>query len=386
VIDVAHARAQTPGCDGSMIHFNSAGASLQPRCVLDAVTDHLNLEARLGGYRALEQASGRAEAVYASAARLLQCATDEIALTESATRAWDVAFASFPLAPGDRILTAKAEYASNVLALLQAARRRGVAIDLAPDDRHGQVDVEALAALIGPRTRLIALTHAPTDSGLVNPAAAVGRAARAAGVPLLLDACQTAGQLPLDVEALGCDMLSFTGRKYLRAPHGTGVLYVRRAWIERMEPPTVDLRAATWAGPDHYDIRRDARRFETWEAAHASRLGLGAAIDHALDWGLDAIRARIERLAQTLRARLADSPGVTVNDRGMVLSGLVTFTRDGEAPIDAQRRLQAQDINVSVTAPGYARFDGATPRIRASVHYFNTEAEIDRFITALETK
>jgi len=385
VIDVARARAQTPGCDGGMIHFNSAGASLQPRCVLDAVTDHLNLEARLGGYRALEQASGRAEAVYASAARLLQCATDEIALTESATRAWDVAFASFPLAPGDRILTAKAEYASNVLALLQAARRRGVAIDLAPDDRHGQVDVEALAALIGPRTRLIALTHAPTDSGLVNPAAAVGRAARGAGVPFLLDACQTAGQLPLDVEALGCDMLSFTGRKYLRAPRGTGVLYVRRAWIERMEPPTLDLRAATWAGPDHYDIRPDARRFETWEAAHANRLGLGAAIDHALDWGLDAIRARIERLAQTLRARLADSPGVTVHDRGVVLSGLVTFTRDGEAPIDAQRRLQAQDINVSVSAPGYARFDGATPRIRASVHYFNTDAEIDRFITALET-
>ncbi len=384
MIDVARARAQTPGCNGGMIHFNNAGASLQARCVLDAVKGHLDMEARLGGYRALEQEAARVEAVYASAARLLNCAPDELALTESATRAWEVAFASFPLAPGDRILTAKAEYASNVLTLLQAARRRGVAIDLAPDDADGQVDIDALASLIGPRTRLIALTHAPTDGGLINPAEAVGRVAQAAGVPFLLDACQTAGQLPLDVEALGCDMLSFTGRKYLRAPRGTGVLYVRRAWIERMEPPALDLRAATWTGPDRYDIRPDARRFETWEAAHANRLGLGAAIDDALGWGLDAIRARIDRLAQMLRARLADLPGTTVHDRGRVRSGIVTFTREGETPGDAQRRLQAQDINVSVTAPGYARFDGATPRIRASIHYFNTEAEIDRFITALE--
>lgn len=382
-MDVARARRETPGCDGGMIHFNNAGASLQPRCVLAAVKGHLDLEAQLGGYRALDQAADRVEAVYASAARLLNCAPDEIALTESATRSWDAAFAALPLTPGDRILTAKAEYASNVIAMLQA-ERRGVAVDLAPDDEHGQVDVDALAALVGPRTRLIALTHAPTDSGLVNPAAAVGRVAQAAGVPFLLDACQTAGQMPLDVAALGCTMLSFTGRKYLRGPRGTGVLYVRRDWIERMEPATLDLRAATWSGPGNYAIRPDARRFETWEAAHANRLGLGAALDDALGWGLEAIRARIDHLAQSLRARLGQLPGVTVHDRGLVQSGLVTFSRDGEAPADAQRSLQAQDINVSVTAPGYARFDGAVPRIRASVHHFNTEAEIDRFITALE--
>ena len=383
MIDVPKARQQTPGCSGTMIHFNNAGASLPSAAVLDTVVAHLQREAQIGGYRALDEVKPRIEAVYASVARLLNAAPDEIALMESATRAWNTAFAALAFAPGDRIITARAEYASNVLTLLHAARRRDVVIDLVPDDETGQVDVAALERLIGPRTKLIALTHAPTDSGLVNPVAAVGRLARAAGVPFLLDACQSVGQMPVDVAAIGCDMLSATGRKFLRAPRGTGFLYVRRAWLERLDPPTVDLASASWTGLDHYEIRPDARRFETWENATAGRLGLGVAVGEALALGLGAIQARITTLAGALRARLSAMPGIQVHDRGPVLSGIVTFSRAGEAAADVQRRLQASEINVSASAPGYARFDGVAPRVRASVHYFNIEAEIDRFCACL---
>jgi cysteine desulfurase/selenocysteine lyase len=377
MIDVARARRETPGCDGRLIHFNNAGAALPPACVTGAAIAHLQRESQVGGYRALAEAAERLEAVYASVARLLNADPGEIALMESATRAWDAAFTALAFAPGDRIITARAEYASNMLTLLHAARRQGVVIDLAPDDADGQLDVAALAGLIGPRTRLIALTQAPTDSGLVNPVAAVGRLARAAGVPFLLDACQSVGQMPVDVAVIGCDMLTATGRKFLRAPRGTGFLYVRRAWLDRLDPPTLDLRAATWTGPDRYEIRPDARRFETWEASAANRLGLGAAVDHALGWGLDAIRARIDGLARMLRQRLAER-GADVADRGPVLSGLVTFST-AEPPAALVARLQAAEVNVSVTAPGWARFDGAPPRVRASVHYYNTEDEVERF-------
>ncbi len=381
MIDVARARRETPGCDGRLIHFNNAGAALPPACVTDTVIAHLQRESQVGGYRALADAAERVEAVYASVARLLNADPGEIALMESATRAWDVAFTALAFAPGDRIITARAEYASHMLTLLHAARRQGVEIDLAPDDADGQLDVAALAGLIGPRTRLIALTQAPTDSGLVNPVAAVGRLAREAGVPFLLDACQSVGQMPVDVAAIGYDMLTATGRKFLRAPRGTGFLYVRRAWLDRLDPPTLDLRAATWTGPDQYKIRPDARRFETWEASAANRLGLGAAVDYALGWGLDAIRARIDGLAQVLRARLAER-GADVADRGPVLSGLVTFSTS-EPPAALAARLQAAEVNVSVTVPGWARFDGAPPLVRASVHYYNTEDEVERFVALI---
>lgn len=379
MIDVDAARAQTPGCGSDMIHFNNAGASLQPDCVTGAVIRHLQRETVVGGYRALAEAAPALEAVYASVATLLNAAPSEIALVESATRAWNAAFTAFAFQPGDRILTARAEYASNMLTLLHAARRMGVEIDLAPDDGSGQVDVAALAALIGPRTRLIALTHAPTDSGLVNPVAEIGHLAQATGVSFLLDACQSVGQMPVDVAAIGCTMLTATGRKFLRAPRGTGFLYVRQDWQDRLDPPTLDLRAATWTGPGSYAIRADARRFETWEASAALRLGLGAAVDHALGWGLGDIRARIDHLARVLREGLMRG-GAAVADRGEILSGIVTFTT-GEAPEEMAARLQAANINVSVSAPGWSRFDGAPNRVRASVHYYNTEDEIERFVT-----
>lgn len=380
MIDVARARAETPGCQGGLIHFNNAGAALPPACVTEAVVGHLRREAQIGGYRALAEAEERVAAVYASVARLLNAVPGEIALVESATRAWAAAFTAFAFAPGDRIITARAEYASNMLTLLHATRRQGVVVDLVPDDAEGQLDVAALAALVGPRTRLIALTHAPTDSGLVNPVAAVGRLARAAGVPFLLDACQAAGQMPLDVAEIGCDMLSATGRKFLRGPRGTGFLYVRSAWLDRLDPPVLDLRAADWTAPDAYALRPDARRFELWEASHALRLGLGAAVDTALGWGLAPIRARIDGLARLLRRRLAEQ-GATVADRGAVLSGIVTFST-AEDPAAMAARLQAMEMNVSVSAPGWSRFDGAPPRVRASLHYYNTEDEIERFVAA----
>jgi cysteine desulfurase / selenocysteine lyase len=377
-LDVGRARAETPGC-AEVVHFNNAGAALPPQPVLDTLIGHLELEARIGGYEAAERAQAELHGVYASIARLLNCSPDEVALVESATRAWDIAFYALPFAPGDRILTSRAEYASNYIALLQVARRTGAVIEVIPDDDSGQISLEALERAIE-GARLMALTHVPTNGGLVNPAAEVGRLARTAGVLYLLDACQSVGQMPIDVEAIGCDMLSATGRKFLRAPRGTGFLYVRQPLLEQLEPPFLDLHAATWTAPDSYELRSNAQRFEAWESNVAARLGLGAAVEYALDWGLAPIRERVFALAAELRTRLAAMPGVSVHDRGVERCGIVTFTLQQRSAAAVRQALARQAINVWVSPVEYARLDRQTQDVvRASVHYYNTEAEIERF-------
>lgn len=386
MIDLDRARRDTPGCE-RVIHFNNAGAALPPRPVVDAVVDHLRLEETVGGYEAAAMAHDAAERAYDAIAALVGCDADEVALVENATRGWDMAFYSLSLAAGDRILTSAAEYESNVLAFLQVAQRTGARVDVVPSDDTGQISLEALERSIDDRVKLISLTHVPTNGGLVNPAADVGRVARAAGIPFLLDACQSAGQVPLDVGEIGCDMLAATGRKYLRGPRGTGFLYVRRSLIDRLDPPFIDLRAAEWVARDSYRIQPDARRFETWEANVAARIGLGVAVDYALEWGSAPIWERVSRLAESLRGQLQAIPGVAVRDLGEVRCGIVSFTVDGIAPEEIGRRLAAQSINVSVSLDRYTRYDmdarNLSAVVRASVHYYNSEDEVERVCTAI---
>ncbi|MFI6316876.1 aminotransferase class V-fold PLP-dependent enzyme [Nonomuraea sp. NPDC050556] len=386
-LDVERARADTPGC-AEVVHFNNAGAALAPVQVTEAVVEHLRLEARIGGYEAAARAAARVDDVYGAIARLIGCGSHEVAVVENATRAWDMAFYGMRFGPGDRILTSRAEYASNVIAFLQVAARTGARVEVVDDDEYGQLSTADLARRLDDDVKLVAVTHAPTQSGLVNPAAAIGRLTRAAGVPFLLDACQSVGQLPVDVAEIGCDMLSATGRKFLRGPRGTGFLYVSDRLIEELEPPFLDLHAATWTAADRYEIRSDARRFENWETNYAAKIGLGVAVDYALGWGIGPIHERVTALAQLLRGRLAELPGLTVRDHGEQLSGIVTFTSDRMPAVEVQRRLGAAGINTSVSSVTSARYDlGARDLaavVRASVHYYNTEEEIDGLCAALD--
>jgi cysteine desulfurase / selenocysteine lyase len=384
--DIDRARADTPGVMEG-IFLDSAGSSLMPGQVLERVLAHLHLEARLGGYRARENTEAEVAAVYQTVARLLHCDSREVALLESATRAWDAAFYALRFRPGDRILTDVSVYGSNYLALLQTARRSGAEIVVVPDD-EGQLDLDALDAAVDERTRLIAITWIPTGSGRVNPAAAVGAIARAHDVMCLLDACQAVGQLPIDVSELGCDFLTGTGRKYLRGPRGTGFLYVRDALIDELEPPVVDVRSADWVAREAYRLRSDARRFETWEMNFAAVLGLGSAIEYALRWDLEITWYRIKMLADRLRRRLEEIPGVSLHDTGKVRCGIVTFSIEGLRAAELKRKLADNDCTVSVSRVSSQRLDfetrGLEEVVRASVHYFNSADELDRFAATIE--
>ncbi len=378
-------RAATPGVKHA-VHFNNAGASLMPVRVAQKVMDYLNHELLYGGYETAEKFASEIEEVYQVIANYLNCSAGEIAITENATVAWGQAFQSIPFQAGDVILTSMAEYASNYIAFLQLKKRLGISIEPIPNDSHGQLDVEALEGMIHPKVKLIAVTHVPTNGGLVNPAARIGAVARKYDIWYLLDACQSVGQMPINVKELGCDFLSATSRKFLRGPRGVGFLYVNKRRLSQLEPPVLDLHSASWKSSESYEMREDARRFENWEFNLAGVVGMSEAVKYALELGLDSIWERIQVLGNHLRSSLSDVPGIEVHDLGQEKSGIVSFNGPFQA-MELKRHLFKAGFNVSIIRADGTLLDMSDRQlnfmIRASVHYYNNEEEINRFTNFL---
>lgn len=383
-MDVEALRAETPGC-ARRLHLNNAGAALLAQPTLDAMTAHLRLEAEIGGYEAAAAAQDAVAACYAGIAALVGGRASEVALFDNSTHAWNAAFYSVPLGPGDRILTGRAEYGSNVLAYWQAARRAGAEVVAVPNDSHGQLDVTALAGLVDERVKLIGVSHVPTGGGLVNPAAQIGRIARDAGVLFLLDATQSVGQFPVDVDAIGCDLLTGTGRKFLRGPRGTGFLWARTAALDRLDPFVAEIGSATWDGGSGFTWADGAQRFESWEKSYVNIAGLGAAVRQALELGADAIGSRTAMLGARLRSQLGALPGVSVHDLGEVRCAIVTARVAGVPATEVAAALGRAGVNVSTTVAGHSPLDAQDrpvhPLVRFSPHYYNTEEELDRAVS-----
>ncbi|PVE23816.1 aminotransferase [Microvirga sp. KLBC 81] len=385
-IDVARIRSETPGCS-VVAHFNHSSCSLPPLQVTQTITEHLQREALYGPSEMGVAVADDVQATRQAAAQLLNASVEEIALTGSGSQGWGLAFASLPpLREGDRILIGRHEWGGNLSTMHRAAQKAGATVEVVPCRDDGCVSPEALASMLDDRVRLIALTWLPATNGLINPAAEIGRIARSAGVPYFIDAGQALAQVPVDVEAIGCDVLKGAGRKFLRGPRGTALLYVRRAFLKKLETPYLDVLSGPWknGAPEPRD---DARLFETGENSFALQLGLGTAIRYTLAIGVDVIRARINQLARDLRQRLSDIPAVTIHDGGQERSGIVAFTVRGLTPQEVRVSLAAEKINVAAIAAAYTPLDmaarGLTEIVRASVSYFTTEEEIERLVKAI---
>lgn len=385
-------RADTPAAGAGRIHLNNAGAALMPLPVFNAIRHHLEREIRLGGYEAADEVAGRIDRVYDEVAGLLQApAGRNIALVENATVAFAQALSAYDPGPGDVVLTTRNDYASNQLMYLSLAERRGVEIVRAEDRPEGGVDPESVRSLLRRRRPvLVAVTWVPTNSGLVQPVEEIGRICEAEDVPYLVDGCQAVGQMPVDVASLRCDFLAGTGRKFLRGPRGTGFLYVSdRALAANRKPLFLDMRGADWVGADRYELRPDARRFENWEFAYALLMGLGEAAWYARGVGVDTGWARARALALRVREGLAAIDGVRVLDRGAELCAIVTAEVEGRPAGEVVAALREQGINTSAIDRVSAVLDmdekGAATALRISPHYYNTEAEIDASLAALES-
>ncbi len=387
-MDIDRLRAETPACF-ERVHLNNAGAALMPEPVVRTVREHFELETRIGGYEAEDARRGEIEAAYAAIAGLVGARPRNIAFAESATAAFAQALTSIPFRPGDAILTTRNDYVSNQLLFLSFERRLGVRVLRAPDVPEGGVDVDAVDEMLRRETpRAVCVTHIPTNSGLVQDVEGIGRVCRERDVLYVVDGCQSAGQMPVDVEAIGCDFYSATSRKFLRGPRGAGFLYVSdRALDLGLAPLAIDMHGAEWTDEDRYRLAGDAKRFETFESAWPVVLGMAEAARYAQALGLDAIEHRIRQLAERLRDSLRELPRVRVLDRGKKLCGIVSISVEGHDPRALMRTLRERGINTSAQGRPSALLDydakGIDASLRLSPHCYNTEAELDTAVDAL---
>ncbi|MFC0626092.1 aminotransferase class V-fold PLP-dependent enzyme [Kribbella deserti] len=388
LLDIEALRADTPGV-AEVIHLNNSGCGLLATPVLETMLEHLRLEARIGGYEASAARSAEVQGFYAELAALINAQPRNIAFASSATHAYSTALSAIAFEPGDVILTTRNDFISNQIAFLSLRKRFGVRVVHAPDLPEGGVDVDAMAALMrSERPRLVAATHIPTNSGLVQPIAEIGRHCRELDLLYLVDACQSVGLYPIDVEEIGCDLLTSTCRKFLRGPRGSGFLYVSDRVLEAgHEPLFVDMRGARWTGPDTYQAVETAGRFEEWEFPYATVLGCAAAARYARQVGVEVVAQRSPALGAELRELLAEIPGVAVLDRGRVLGAMVTFSIEGWQAEPFKAAMDARRINSALSFREFAQFDFADKNVtwclRLSPHYYNTSDELAEVAAAV---
>ncbi len=386
-MDIQQLRKET-SATSKIIHFNNAGASLMPDVVVSAMKAYIDSEAKMGSYESAAYFDKELNLFYHHAAQLINASSEEIAFTESATVAWQRAIHSIPFENGDIILTCVSEYASSYIAYLQLAKLKGVSVKVVPNDCFGAIDIDALKREINPKVKLISICHIPTGNGLINPAEAVGDVARNNNILYLLDACQSVGQYPVDVEKIHCDFLSVTGRKYLRGPRGTGFLYARHSTTSHLEPAYLDLHGAEWMSKDHYRMRIDAKKYETWESNLSAKYGLSIAIDYLNKLGIENVSKLVMSLAAYFRSCLGEVTGAQVLDTGVSQSGIVTFTYKDMSPQSIKDYLSAHGVNVSIIVASSSLLDleerNVSEAVRASVHYYNTKGEIDKTISLIK--
>lgn len=380
-------RRQTPGLAGR-VHLDNCGSALMPRPVVDALKQAMDREIAVGGYVAQEQQAEALEHSYQSLVRLFGGQVSDYAFVGSAVEGWTKAFYSLPMRAGGNIVTAYNEYCSNYVAYLQIAKRHGVEIRVAQQAHGGGIDLDHLTSLIDDKTQVISISHMPSSSGEINQVAEVGRIAKTAGVLYVLDACQSAGHVPVSIADIGCDVMTGTSRKFLRGPRGIGFLYVNERARSLMDPVVLTNQSAEWTSKDAYTLRTDTRVFEAWERSVVNQLGFTAAIDYLLDIGVERATGQIANNALYLRQKLADCSTVQVACPPSAISAIVTFNVEGKTPVDVKARLAKQGIAVQIASVVHTRLDlerrGIDSAVRVSPHYYTSQSDMDHFIEAIQ--
>jgi selenocysteine lyase/cysteine desulfurase len=388
-MDIDLLRQQTPGCT-EKTHFNNAGASLMPQSVIDAMVEHINLEATMGGYEVADLKAKEVLGFYDSAAQLLNCNATNIAFTSSATNSFSRALSCIPFREGDFILLANEDYISNQIAFLSLQKRFKIKILRSASLPSGGVDVADLKRLMDAHhPKLVSLTHVPSNTGLIQPVETVGELCAERDIYYLVDGCQSTGQIPVDVKKIKCDFLSATMRKFLRGPRGAGFLYVSDKIInQKLEPLFIDMRGADWIAANEYSPRMDARRFEDWELPYSLVLGSKAATDLALAVGINEIQVRNKYLCNLVRKAISSIDHLRLLDIGENQSSIITVEMPNRKPQEVLQELRQQGINTSVGYRSFALIDFDAKHVdwalRISPHYYNTEREVEKLIHAIK--
>ncbi len=381
LIDITKVRADTPGCT-QKIFLNSAGSSLMTKGVVNVMQSYLEKEMILGGYQTVPFFQHEIDAFYLHASALLHTSPANIAFNFNATDAYAKAVSSIPFRSGDFILTTEDDYVSNYILFFSLQKRFGLQIVRCNTLPSGDIDMFDLETkMLKYRPVLVSVTHIPSNSGKIQDVEQIGHLCEKYDIWYIVDACQSAGQMDIDVTKIKCDFLSATGRKFLRGPRGTGLLYVSdKALAAGLEPLLIDMRGATWDTENSYKPSGSATRFELWEANYSNILGLSEAIRYAMSIGLENIRAYNLELCQLLKEQLQTIPDIRITEEGSQTGSIVTFTSDTKTLDEYKNTLDMANISYSVGYRHFALIDFNKKNvdwvIRFSPHYFNTTDEI----------
>jgi cysteine desulfurase / selenocysteine lyase len=356
------------------VYLANAAHGLPSAPVLDAVIGYLHDEAEIGGGPAIVRHAERMAAGYVAAARLIGAAEDEVAFVDTGNRALQSLLLSANLLPGDHVLVDRTCWGGTLDMIASLA---GVIVDVMPVDYNGVADPSAVRAQAHPRTKCILLTWCPAHRGLINPAVAFGEIAAELGAWYFIDACQMLGQTPVDVQHLRCDGLAASGRKWLRGPRGTALLYASRRLLDASAPFMADQFGRR---------REDARRYEQGEAYFAGRLGLGVAIGGALAIGMPTIVERLATSSSALRDALRGFPAIKVHDVSNS-SSIIGFSVEGRDALWMAAELGQRGITVGTIARTYAPLDMAYLEqeavIRAAPGVYTSPIDLDRVSEAV---
>ncbi len=375
-----------------LVYLDSAATTQKPAVVIDALSAYyreINANVHRGIHRLAEQATEAYESARSRIARFMNAPSESsIIFTRGTTEGINLvayAWGNTWVGPGDELVVSHMEHHSNLIPWQMLAKRRGASLKFIPVDEAGILDLEAYRALLGPRTRLVAVTHMSNVLGTLNPVREIIDAAHAVGAKVLIDGAQSVPHLPVDVQALGCDFLAFSGHK-MCGPTGIGVLYGRAEVLETMEPfmgggemisKVFDDRA-TWAELPH--------KFEAGTPDISGAIGLGVAVDYLTAIGMEALHAYEGQLTCYALGRLTDVPGLKVHGQAAQRGGAISFELAGVHPHDVAHFADQDGIAIRaghMCAQPLMRRRGVGALSRASLYFYNTREEIDALVANL---
>ena len=381
-MDVAELRKQIPVCQ-TMTYMNTGWSGPSPLPVVDAIKDRFDLEMTQGPTSPEVQQSGKEIQAKAreAVARLMNAEPDEICLTKNTTEGINFVINGLPWRQGDEIMTCSLEHKSVLTPSYYQQHRHGAVVKvltIASDESREGI-LEKIEAAVTGRTKLIFFSHIEYSCGLRMPVKEIRQLIRDRGVLMLLDGAQTAGHIALDMRDLDCDFYSIAGQKWLLGPEGTGALYIRRELIPQVEPAHVAGKAALPGGPYEFQPNQTAiEKFLLTSTSAPLQAGLLKTIEFIQEIGVGEIEERNLDLAGRMKQALRELAGVKVfsplDRQGS--SGLVTFNIDGVSPEEVVSRLW-EGHRILVRKVSFPLC------VRASLHFFNTEEEVDQVVEAV---
>ena len=378
--------------DKPLAYLDNAATTQKPRPVLDALSRYYaeeNANIHRGVYALSQHATEAYEGARAKVARFLNATEPaEIIFTRNATEGINLVAQTFgrqTVGAGDEVVISTMEHHSNIVPWQMLCEEKGARLRVVPISDTGELMLEELASLLGPRTKLLSIVHMSNSLGTINPVREVVELAQAHGVPVLIDGSQAAYHMPVDVQALGCDFYVVTGHK-LYGPTGIGALYGRRALLDAMPPYQGGgdmIRSVTFERTTYNEV---PHKFEAGTPHIAGAIGLGAAVDFIVGVGFAAITAHERPLLEYATTALEAVPGLRLIGTAPNKASILSFVLDGVHAHDIGTIVDTEGVAIRTghhcTQPVMERF-GVPATARASLAMYNTTAEIDQLVAAL---